>query len=289
MLTLADIRGQERVIDIIRRAVAEDRVPHAYLFTGPAGVGKMSTALALATALECTDAPGEGCGQCVQCQKVGEGIHPDVRILERQGALRIIPIETIRHEVIARIGTLPHEGAVRVFLIEEATALPDPSANALLKTLEEPPTRTHFVLCTTAPDQLLPTIRSRCQRVNFASLGAELRASFSGDDEGGERTLALAAALGKAVNGPRWDLESVYEVAREVASERAEMVAALERFAQDLHQAARRAALADDLDEAVRRSRQAAIVLQTEYAVTHNAHGQLALEAMLHELRATIG
>src|SRR5437660_264263 len=86
-----------------------------------------------------------------------------------RGAANIVPIESVRAQVIARIALPPHEANVRVFVVEEATSMAPPAANALLKTLEEPPARTLFVLCTTAPEQLLPTIRSRCQRVRFAA------------------------------------------------------------------------------------------------------------------------
>lgn len=286
MLTLDQIRGQDRVIELLRRAIAQDRVAHAYLFCGPDGVGKMTTALALTLALECTAAPGEGCGQCNACEKVAAGIHPDVQVLERQGAAKIIPIETIRTQVIPRLGSPPHEGAARVFLVEEANALPGASANALLKTLEEPPPRTHFLLCTTAPDQLLPTIRSRCQRVTFAALGADLRAELHAGEGAAERIGELAGALHEAVQSTSF--ERVYQVAGEVAGERADMEAALERLAQMLHQDARQAAMGSDVARAARASRQAAIVLRTHQAVQQNAHGLLSMEALLHELRAVI-
>lgn len=286
MVTLNQIRGQDRVVELLRRAIAQDRVAHAYLFCGPAGVGKMTTALALTLALECTEAPGQGCGQCNACDKVAAGIHPDVQILERQGAAQIIPIETIRTQVIPRLGLPPHEGAARVFFVEEAVALHGASANALLKTLEEPPPRTHFILCTTAPDQLLPTIRSRCQRVSFAALSADLRAELHAGEDAAERVSELATALHQAVGSTGF--ERVYEVAGEVAGERADMDAALERLAQMLHQDARQAAMESDLAGAARSSRQAVMVLRARQAVQQNAHGLLSMEALLHELRAVI-
>ncbi len=286
MRTFAEIRGQERVIDLLRRAAASDRVPNAYLFCGPAGVGKLTTAFALALALECIESPGEGCGRCGPCEKVMAGIHPDVRLLERKGAAQIVPIETIRTEVIARMGTQPHEGKVRVFLLEEARALPDASANALLKTLEEPPARTHFILCTSAPDQLLPTIRSRCQRVNFANLGADVRLELGGDEDGAQRTAELAAMLQRAAD--ERDPASLYEVAAEANGERAELLATLVRLTEDLHLAARAAAIAGDLDRAVQLSEQTAVVLRSQEAVLQNAHGLLLLESMLHEMRAVL-
>src|ERR1051325_3722569 len=148
-------------------------------------------------ALLCERNPGEGCygdadSMCVACAKIAAGIHPDVVTLVREGAAQIVPIESVRSQVIARIGFPPHEGPLRVFIVEEATALAPPAANALLKTLEEPPGRALFVLCTTAPDQLLPTIRSRCQRVRFAA-GSALPADA--DPARTERVAALGAEL----------------------------------------------------------------------------------------------
>ena len=157
------------MIALLGRAIERDRVPHAYLFSGPPGAPLLDTATALACALNCLTARGQGCGDCDACSRIIAGIHPDVVTLVREGAANIVPIESVRNQVIARIGLPPHEALTRVFVVEEATAMAPPAANALLKTLEEPPARTLFVLCTTAPEQLLPTIRSRCQRVRFGA------------------------------------------------------------------------------------------------------------------------
>src|SRR5690606_35134570 len=130
--------------------------------------------------MNCDQAPGEGCGTCAACERIGAGLHPDVVTLERQGASQSIPIEVIRTRVIPALGLAPHEGRARFFLIEEATSLLGPAANALLKPLEEPPARTHFILCTSSVGELLPTIKSRCQRVQFQPLAADLRAEIEG-------------------------------------------------------------------------------------------------------------
>ena len=155
---------------------------------------------ALAAALNCEARPGEGCGTCAACERILGGRHPDVRTLERQGAARIIPIETIRTEVVPALAMPPHEAKARVFLIEETAALQPATANALLKTLEEPPLRTHFVLCTTAPDQLLPTIRSRCQRLSFQALSPDLSAELHGDSEGAAKLRESFAIPNKPKN-----------------------------------------------------------------------------------------
>src|SRR4051812_34053824 len=165
-------------------------------------------------ALSCQRNPGEGCdavpdapggedrgdGMCVACSKIASGIHPDVVTLVREGAAQIVPIESVRNQVIGRIGLPPHEAAVRVFIVEEATAMAPPAANALLKTLEEPPARTLFVLCTTAPEQLLPTIRSRCQRVRFAAGTAP--DAIAADPERADRVAALGEELARDRHDP---------------------------------------------------------------------------------------
>jgi DNA polymerase III delta' subunit len=283
--TLAQIRGQERVVELLRRAIRQDRVAHAYLFTGPHGCGKHTTAIALALALNCDRAPGEGCGECDVCERILAGNHPDVQTLERQGAAQIIPIEIIRKRVIPSLALPPHEARARFFLIEEATSLHGPAANALLKTLEEPPARTHFILGTTSPDQLLPTIRSRCQRLSFQTLPADLRAELDSDDEAAEQLSAFADALWDATFAPSGN--AVYDASGAVSRDRSDVAAGLELFAQRLHAAAREAVFADSLDRAAALSRRASVVAETQIAVIqHNAHGQIAVEQMLFELRA---
>ncbi len=283
MVTLKQVRGQDRAVAHLRRALDTGRVAHAYLFCGPAGCGKHTTGLALAAALNCLSRPGDGCDECESCTKIAAGNHPDVWTLAREGAAQIIPIETIRKRLIPQLAHPPHEGRARVFLIEEATSLAGPSANALLKTLEEPPGRTHFVLCTTSPDKVLPTIRSRCQRVNFAALRADLRAEL--DDDAGEaaRLGALAEALAAAADAR--DLGAMLAAAADAGSDRNAAAAVLGVLANRYHADARDAALAGDLPRAASSSRRAARVLETETAVTlHNAHGQLALERLLTRL-----
>ena len=286
MAVFSQIRGQDRAVALLRRALASDRVAHAYLFAGPTGCGKHATGIALAAALSCDDQAGEGCGSCASCERIAAGNHPDVQTLAREGAAQIVPIETIRSRVLPQLGHAPHEGRARVFLIEEAGSLQAAAANALLKTLEEPPARTHFVMCTTAPDQLLPTIRSRCQRISFSALPAGLRAALAGDDEAAsradERLVALAAASRGGASA------SVFDAAADAARDKTEVAPLLQTFAQRLHDEARRAALTGaSLERAAALARQATLVLDTELAITqHNAHAQLALESLLVRMRA---
>jgi DNA polymerase-3 subunit delta' len=267
------ISGQDRVVGLLRRAIERNRVPHAYLFSGPVGAPLLDTSIALAVALNCTTARGVGCGQCEPCTKILGGFHPDVVTLVREGAANIVPIENVRSQVIARIGLPPHEADTRVFIVEEATALAPPAANALLKTLEEPPARTLCILCTTAPEQLLPTIRSRCQRVRFAG-GASI---IDADPARAERITKLGAELA----GDRHDPTLPVRVAEAKGDTAPVLVAA----ALELHRRAQSAAAAADLATAGRAARRAQTVLSWHTAVAiHNANPQLAIEALIAQL-----
>lgn len=257
----------------LRRAIARDRVPHAYLFSGPAGAPLVDTAMALAMALSCQTARGLGCGTCEACAKIAAGIHPDVVTLVREGAAQIVPIESVRNQVIARIGLPPHEGLIRMFVVEEATAMAPPAANALLKTLEEPPARTLFVLCTTAPEQLLPTIRSRCQRIRFAG-GSGL--APDADPSKTERVTSLGHELAADRHDPT--------LPSRIAEVKGDAAAVLVAAARQLHARAQSAAAADP-DAARRAARRAHAILSWHTAVTiHNANPALAIDALLAQL-----
>jgi hypothetical protein len=292
------LAGQERAVAQLCRSIERGRVPHAFLFSGPPGAPLVDAANALAMALSCQRAPGQGCdaepapevggaggvrdtgdagetGMCVACAKIASGIHPDVVTLVREGAAQIVPIESVRSQVIARIGFPPHEGPIRMFIVEEATALAPPAANALLKTLEEPPGRTMFVLCTTAPDQLLPTIRSRCQRVRFAA-GSALPA------DGDAERAARVAALGAELAGDAHDSSLPVRVA-EVKGDAAPVLVAAARA---LHVRAHAAASAGDVALARRAGSRAQTILSWHIPLAiHNANPQLAIEALIAQLR----
>ncbi|HEX3479167.1 MAG TPA: hypothetical protein VHT91_29285 [Kofleriaceae bacterium] len=284
------LAGQERAVAQLRRTIERGRVPHAYLFSGPPGAPLVDAATALAMALSCQRHPGEGCdadpagpgggdaedaGMCVACAKIASGIHPDVVTLIREGAANIVPIESVRSQVIARIGFPPHEGPVRVFIVEEATALAPPAANALLKTLEEPPGRAMFVLCTTAPDQLLPTIRSRCQRVRFAA-GSALPADA--DPARAERVAALGAELAGDVHDG--------SLSARIAEAKGDAAPVLVAAARALHVRAHAAARAGDLEVAQRAGSRAQAILAWHIPIAiHNANPQLAIEALIAQLR----
>jgi len=267
------LTGQGAVVAQLKRAIERDRVPHAYLFSGPPGAPLYDGAIALAMALSCQTRRGDACLECDACAKIAGGIHPDVVTLVREGAAQIVPIESVRTQVIARMGLPPHEGPVRVFIVEEATSLAPPAANALLKTLEEPPARTLFVLCTTAPEQLLPTIRSRCQRIRFAG-GAAVSAA---DAERAERV----ASLGVELAGDAHDSTLPARIAEGKGDCAPVLVAAANVLHARVHAAAKRG----DLDEAARASARAKSILSWHTAVAiHNANPVLAIDALIAQL-----
>ena len=155
-----DIVGQELAVSILIRALAQG-ASHAYLFAGPAGVGKSEAALAFAAGLAC---PEGGCASCGTCRRVLEGLHPDVEMVAPEGSN--ILIDQIR-EINSHVAYRPFEARAKVYILFEAETMNQQAANAFLRTLEEPPPHVHFLLVTSAPDQMLATIMSRCQHVPF--------------------------------------------------------------------------------------------------------------------------
>ena len=162
--------GHDSEIAHLQDALARDRLHHAYLFEGPSGVGKHTVALWLAMAANCeADDTARPCGTCGTCTRIGMGNHPDVMVLEPDPtkAKANISVAQVR-EVIRTAGFHRFDARKRVVIIDPAEAMQPAAANALLKTLEEPPAGTHFVLVASHATALLPTIVSRCQRVRFA-------------------------------------------------------------------------------------------------------------------------
>lgn len=282
MPTFADLHGQDRAVAVLRAAMGRGRLHHALLFTGPAGVGKRTAALAVASALNCEVAPGEGCGTCQVCSRIADGLHPDVITLVREGAAQIVPIETVRAQVVAAVGLPPHEARERVFLIDEATALQPAAANALLKTLEEPPARTRFILMTVAPDQLLPTIRSRCQRIGFAPLAAEARRAIGGAEV--EPVVAAARALLAAVG--RGEPGAAIGLTQGAGDAKLDVAAVVELAAIELHAQARAAVAAGELGAARLAADRAGVLLAAYPAIAvHHGHGAISLEAIALRLQ----
>lgn len=162
------IEGHERPVAILKRALANNTLAHAYLFSGDEGIGKKLTALALAAAVNCPNRGFEGgCGSCSTCRKTLSGGHPDVSVLAPDGdEIKIDQIRQIQ-EVLA---LKPYEGAKKTLIVDFSERMNQSSSNAFLKTLEEPPGDALIILITSMPQSLLPTIRSRCQEVHFQPL-----------------------------------------------------------------------------------------------------------------------
>jgi DNA polymerase-3 subunit delta' len=188
-MTLASVVGQPRAIDALLAALRGGSVHHAYLFAGPQGVGKELAAVGLAQALTCPEKPNEGCGSCSSCTRISKGSHPDVswlmpdaqrveRGLAGRSDIQGTPSREIRVEqirgLLERITLRGLESKRKVAIVVDAHMMNPQAQNAFLKTLEEPPSETTLILLASAPDKMLPTIRSRCSKVYFGPLPVEL-------------------------------------------------------------------------------------------------------------------
>ena len=175
--------GHDKAVGALARSLDGGRLAHSYIFIGPSRVGKTTLALDFARAANClADETARPCGDCRQCARVTAGLHPDVRVIgletARSGRLRsLISIDQAR-EVQREAGLLPYEGRYRVFIFESAEKLSGEAANALLKTLEEPPESVIIALLATHADSVLPTILSRCRRVDLRPVAAGAIADF---------------------------------------------------------------------------------------------------------------
>jgi len=164
-----DIVGQDRAVRALKGALASGRPPHAYLFVGPVGTGKGKLAVLLAQAVNCTE-PEPPCGECNQCRRIAGRLHADVQVVtlvpREEQRTRDISIDQVR-EVERSIALKAYEGKQRVIIIDPAEAMSVQAQNAFLKTLEEPPDDVVLVLLTCRDERLLPTIHSRCRRIEM--------------------------------------------------------------------------------------------------------------------------
>ena len=220
------LAGHHRVLTLLTRAIARNTLPPALLLAGPDGIGKRRAALAIAKTLNCLDTRASGdfeidaCGTCESCRRIARGVHPDVLVVE-PGDTGSIKIEQVR-DVIDRAAYRPFEGRRRAVIVDEADALVPAAQSALLKTLEEPPSASVFLLVSSMSDSLLPTVRSRCPRLRFAPLSAADVAHVLIRDHGYTDTDARAAAadadgsIGRALAARSMDLTKVRGVAREL-------------------------------------------------------------------------
>jgi DNA polymerase-3 subunit delta' len=317
------ILGQEPAKKTLEQALRSGKVHHAYRFEGPPGVGKGLTALAFARALLCDRPTPLACESCTACKRAATfaeqepqlPAHPDLLIVERglyRSVLQAsetsgISIEQVRRIVLSRAGFAPHEGRAVVCIVRAADELTVSAANALLKTLEEPPARSFFLLLTSKPSRLLDTIRSRTLPVRFGPLPdavvARLLAARGMDEKlaplaqgSMEQALALADSEALAVRegfasqllsgleAP--DLASSLAFAEKQKLERADLLDLLGYLSQQLSLKVREL-VAGTPDEAFKLSRRYEIVRGTLGDLERNVGPQLALEAMMAKLRRT--
>jgi DNA polymerase III subunit delta' len=214
-----DLVGHRRLLVLTARAALAGTLPPSLIFSGPEGVGKRRAATALAQLVNClSPLDGDACGTCTACSRIARGVHPDVLAIE-PGESGSIKIDQVR-DAIDRSAYRPFEGKRRVVIIDEADALVPEAQNALLKTLEEPPAASTFVLVTSRADVLLPTVLSRCQRLRFGRLSpgeiAHVLEHVHGYSSGDAHAAAALAdgSIGRALEGGSED----YVRARDAAA-----------------------------------------------------------------------
>lgn len=231
MTTFDGILAQDRAIDTLRRAFVADRLHHGLIFAGPTGVGKGTTALALAGLFLCEKPSGDSpCGTCESCRAMAAGAHPDyhvivkelIRFHDKTGKSKgtTLSINVIRPELNEKAGRKAVMGRGKVFVVEQAELMEGPAQNSMLKTLEEPAGRSLIILLTDQPDSLLSTIRSRCQRVTFNALSddvvaAELKRRGIGDADARDAATFARGSIGLAL---KWIADGVLPRAREVVA-----------------------------------------------------------------------
>jgi DNA polymerase-3 subunit delta' len=232
-MSWASLRGHEALIEAFRQVVSRGRLAHAYLFVGPEGVGKKRFALELARMLLCEDpaAPvrGDACDRCPGCVQIEARTHPDFQLVGLPEDRHEFPIALIQ-EVIRNLALRPARGRQRVAIIDDADQLNEESANAFLKTLEEPPPSSLLILIGTSPDRQLPTIRSRCQLIRFAPLPEEV-VSERLVGEGVVENLEAARALARFSGGSLSEARALADP--ELRGFRLELIEALGRERND--------------------------------------------------------
>lgn len=211
-VTFAELVGQEHVKDVLEAAVRGDRTSHAYLFSGPRGVGKTTTARLLAMAVNCEAEQGAArpCGECESCRMVRSVTHPDVIELDAASNNSVDDVRDLQ----SHMGLASMRGGKRVWILDEAHMLSKAAANALLKTLEEPPPGLIFILATTEPEKLPPTILSRCQHFRFRRLSdAEVVSKLARlcEEAGVEAEPEALALIARSADGGMRDAESLLD------------------------------------------------------------------------------
>jgi len=311
-MPFADIVGHERVVEVFRRALLSGKTSHSYLFEGPPGCGRMTTARALVQAMVCP-----------QCRKVAAGSHADIHYIEPDG--QFIKIEQVR-ELQRDLALRPYEAPRKACIISSAERFNPAAGNSLLKTLEEPPGDAIIILLTGNAGMLLPTIRSRCQLVRFSPLSpgnirlllerrgiapetAELLAPMAGgsirkalelDNEAlGSRYATLVTRLA-AVDRSR--IATIFDASEELGTGRDETLETLDMLISLMHDATRLAAGGDEVVNSAQRPALEGFaarwpmqqllcilddILETRRAVQRNANSKLALDRLFLRIAAT--
>ena len=209
--SFSELAGQEHVSTTLRQSVRLGRISHSYLFCGPRGCGKTTTARIIAKAANCLDLQdGDPCNACAVCQAISDGRFMDIIELDAASNRGIDEIRDIRDKV----NFAPVQGRRKVYIIDEAHMLTDAASNAFLKTLEEPPEHVIFVLCTTEAHRILPTIISRCQRLDFRRIPSETvfgRLSEIAEAEGVSVEPAALRMIARYASGSLRDAENLLE------------------------------------------------------------------------------
>ncbi len=203
-MALSGIAGQQRAIDFLRRVLKKETVPHAFLFSGMQGSGKLASALELARALNCLSPHDhDSCGVCGACRKLREGLHPDVVHIKSDGTS--IKLDQIR-ELVKRFRFRPFEGKYRIVIIHDAQRMLEVAQNALLKILEEPPQANLFILLAPESQMLLSTIVSRCCQVRFQPLDESHVADILVREDGlsPESAASVARLAEGSIEKARW-------------------------------------------------------------------------------------
>ncbi|MFK7604207.1 DNA polymerase III subunit gamma/tau [Deinococcus sp. SM5_A1] len=202
--------GQEHVKDVLKAALEAGRIGHAYLFSGPRGVGKTTTARLIAMTANCTGAAPKPCGECESCISVRAGSHPDVMEIDAASNNSVDDVRDLRELV----GLAAMRGGKKIYILDEAHMMSRAAFNALLKTLEEPPSHVIFILATTEPEKIIPTILSRCQHYRFRRLTPEeIAGKLSGlaIQEGMTAEPEALNLIGRLADGAMRDGESLLE------------------------------------------------------------------------------
>ncbi|MBI4525476.1 MAG: DNA polymerase III subunit delta' [Deltaproteobacteria bacterium] len=197
----SELVGHEKQIETLKRALARNRMHHAYIFLGPEGVGKKTVALSLAMAIHCLERQDDFCGTCPNCVRIRNSNHPDVRLIRPEPGKKDISIQQIR-DLERELNLRPFCGKKKIALLDPASLMNIAAQSALLKTLEEPPRDSLVILITTSTGELLPTLISRCLRLSFSSLPSSLVMKFLVEQKGiGPKDAEVLAAVSQGCPG----------------------------------------------------------------------------------------